>query len=444
MATAEQYAGWIVANQDKKGTPEFETVASAYKQARGETAAVSPAPTPAKEESFFDKLKKGTITERIKAGTILYPEEETAVRQTLQSAASGPMMGVVQKIAQATGNTELAGKIAKNAEEGNLVGSLLQPEGLLTAGKAAEFIGKGVNLASKALRSGATVAPITALSATANPSGSVLEDTAKQGAVGFGFGTAIPAVMSAAGKLGRPMYNIIEPYLGKAGAERSGARMVSEVAKGEGQRDEIANLLMAAKQGQTAADAILPAQNAEVTALQRLVGQSRPSLAAASERAKDAAARAEIDKIAGTPELMQRVLERRAARAEPMRKDAMANAGMADETIGRLGPKVQQKYDSMVSALQDTGKLYALEGQTRNVLNQKINSPTPGWVKPETISGLEESVLKARAGTQEANAMKWQRQDEGGFLVRQIESLKDYGLKPLRLLPDGAGPVSEP
>lgn len=34
MATQEQYAQWIVANQAKKGTPEFETVAQAYKVAR--------------------------------------------------------------------------------------------------------------------------------------------------------------------------------------------------------------------------------------------------------------------------------------------------------------------------------------------------------------------------------------------------------------------------
>lgn len=33
---AEKYAQWIVANQDKKGTPEFETVAKAYKLAKEE------------------------------------------------------------------------------------------------------------------------------------------------------------------------------------------------------------------------------------------------------------------------------------------------------------------------------------------------------------------------------------------------------------------------
>ena len=36
MATAEQYAEWIVANADKKGTPDFETVAKAYLEVRGQ------------------------------------------------------------------------------------------------------------------------------------------------------------------------------------------------------------------------------------------------------------------------------------------------------------------------------------------------------------------------------------------------------------------------
>lgn len=35
MATAEQYAEWIVKNQDKRGSPEFETVASAYRSVKG-------------------------------------------------------------------------------------------------------------------------------------------------------------------------------------------------------------------------------------------------------------------------------------------------------------------------------------------------------------------------------------------------------------------------
>lgn len=53
MATAEQYAAWIVANQRQKGTPDFEVVAKAYEEAKAierastiqQQAPVAPAPT---------------------------------------------------------------------------------------------------------------------------------------------------------------------------------------------------------------------------------------------------------------------------------------------------------------------------------------------------------------------------------------------------------------
>jgi hypothetical protein len=42
MATAQEYAAWIVQNADKRGTPDFETVAKAYEAAKGrETIAVT-------------------------------------------------------------------------------------------------------------------------------------------------------------------------------------------------------------------------------------------------------------------------------------------------------------------------------------------------------------------------------------------------------------------
>lgn len=44
MATADQYAAWIVANEDKKGSPEFETVSEAYKLARAESQSTAPQP----------------------------------------------------------------------------------------------------------------------------------------------------------------------------------------------------------------------------------------------------------------------------------------------------------------------------------------------------------------------------------------------------------------
>ena len=44
MANAERYAQWIVDNQDKQGTPEFDTIAAAYRAARAEVPAAAPEP----------------------------------------------------------------------------------------------------------------------------------------------------------------------------------------------------------------------------------------------------------------------------------------------------------------------------------------------------------------------------------------------------------------
>ncbi len=43
MADAQKYAEWLIANEGKKGTPEFETVATAYKAARKPMTQIEPA-----------------------------------------------------------------------------------------------------------------------------------------------------------------------------------------------------------------------------------------------------------------------------------------------------------------------------------------------------------------------------------------------------------------
>jgi hypothetical protein len=53
MATADQYAEWIVNNKDKQGTPEFDTVAEAYKLARSETVTPEATPEPPQEKGFI-------------------------------------------------------------------------------------------------------------------------------------------------------------------------------------------------------------------------------------------------------------------------------------------------------------------------------------------------------------------------------------------------------
>lgn len=56
MATAEQYADWIVKNADKKGTPEFDTVAKAYQMARS-APAQSAQPEPSTSEAIGTAIR---------------------------------------------------------------------------------------------------------------------------------------------------------------------------------------------------------------------------------------------------------------------------------------------------------------------------------------------------------------------------------------------------
>jgi hypothetical protein len=61
MANIDQYADWLVKNQDKAGTPEFDTVASAYKMARQEKpkAPVTPDRNPTDDMSIGQKALAG-------------------------------------------------------------------------------------------------------------------------------------------------------------------------------------------------------------------------------------------------------------------------------------------------------------------------------------------------------------------------------------------------
>ena len=52
----ENYAQWLVDNESKRGTPEFDTVARAYKALRGQPQEVQ-APQPPQERTWGEAAK---------------------------------------------------------------------------------------------------------------------------------------------------------------------------------------------------------------------------------------------------------------------------------------------------------------------------------------------------------------------------------------------------
>ena len=113
MATAEQYAAWIVQNQSKQGTPEFETVAQAYQVAKGLQNQTQMA-----EKAAPEPTKSGIVDQLIGAG-------ETAL--TLGTAATGGLVGTIggglsellqQAMAGKFGTREAARAIEQRAATG--------------------------------------------------------------------------------------------------------------------------------------------------------------------------------------------------------------------------------------------------------------------------------------------------------------------------------------
>ena len=63
MATSEELAKWIVENQDKTGTPDFETIAEAYKQSRQNNSSPPSAPAPTAPR-FMEQRAQNTEAQR--------------------------------------------------------------------------------------------------------------------------------------------------------------------------------------------------------------------------------------------------------------------------------------------------------------------------------------------------------------------------------------------
>jgi hypothetical protein len=96
MATAQEYAAWIVKNADKRGTPEFDTVAQAYQFAKSQET------TAATQQQIAPPPTTPTLGQRlIGAG-------ETAL--TLGTAATGGTLGTIAGALQGLSQQILSGQ----------------------------------------------------------------------------------------------------------------------------------------------------------------------------------------------------------------------------------------------------------------------------------------------------------------------------------------------
>lgn len=110
MANAEDYAKWIVANKDKQGTPEFDTVSRAYQAARSsQSAPIDEYKQAADSRSTPGKIKAGIASAPINLylgakqmlGGDLSPVEMDVLKQNRAASDAAPVSSFIGNVATA-------------------------------------------------------------------------------------------------------------------------------------------------------------------------------------------------------------------------------------------------------------------------------------------------------------------------------------------------------
>lgn len=408
---------------DAAGDTEAATaLAGEVRRLRAEVP-VSPAPTlspsPENTDSPVQMVYKD-IKDRYNKGTILHPSEEKFIRQTLNSAASGPLSGMVQAGASMFGADDVAQKIADTAKDGNLAGSLLQPEAWLTGKAAGKFIEGGVGLLSKGLRA-AGVGGTYGATAPTTSTDNQIADRAKTAGTAATISFVSPALLAAAAKGAGWAIDLLKGRL----ADIKAGKVLRDVAGDE--LPKIQAALASADDNLTAAQAAAPVGSTKFSALgQRAAEQD--SQFTTDLLARQAADReAQIARIAGgntQTQVKQAIGDTKASLTgltNPMREAELGAANQAGQTISRVAPLVDQKQQSMVSALQGKG-ITGTESAQAGVRNTQGK---PGW-----ISNADRAE-EFGAASGDFGIIKGQRQAERDFLQAQIDSLKAHGLSQL-------------
>lgn len=284
MAAAEDYAGWIVANADKRGTPEFNTVAQAYNLSK---SGMAPRPRAPIETPQFEKdaaaIANATPAEVIAGNPVIRGVIGAAdmVRGGGQLFAN--MVGRGQSVNENESKLQSiidAGRKAYGSDGfdwSRLAGGILSPVGLgmaKTMGPAASALER-VSQGAKIGAVTGVMSPVTGATGMLDYAG----DAATNAAIGLLSGGALTGVLEGGKAAGRGLRNVIDEFT-QAGRQRAAGRLGNAVA-GENRPQVVAALEGSADNvpggALTAGQASVPANSAEFAALQRIAADASPS-----------------------------------------------------------------------------------------------------------------------------------------------------------------------
>ena len=458
MATAEQYAQWIVDNQDKKGTPEFETVAQAYKLAKTGAPASAPEVAPAVDESAAESARLRSK-----------PRPQTVLGSRVTSALTGlrdPLVGLEQGMLNPK-NVNPVAKILQLVDYGvgkitgdkrGLEGSLerqrqsdleLEAERQAEGREGFDFIRLGGNIANPlTLYSGAGAAPTvgarvasgaalgTISGATAPLSGEVdnfVTDKLFQAGFGTIVGGAIPVTVESAKGLIRLIRNL--PI---TEANKTAALQKYVLEKAGPNADEVAKILKEAPDivpgsQQTAMDVLADRPDAIglLKEQQRVAALEREAPRFLQRQAERQAARQqELTGAFGTADDMARVATERTNVTAPLREQALAQADVYGQVAPRLEADLAARTASAQQALQGQGRTATEAAQAQ--VRADTFTPVPGYPRfPGRYSPNTERAVEFKKAATEFGSVADQRKAEAAFKQLQLTSLKDEGFYPL-------------
>lgn len=184
MATAEDYANWIVANKDKVGTPEFQTVAEAYKAARSSAA------KPVESDPFKDAASEQNGFQNFVAG--------------MGGAMKGLALGAGQRLGMVDQADVDSHKRAMEGLGSTVSGTLGNVTGLAVPAAATALI-PGVNTYTGASLVGGGLGLL-------EPTGKD-ESVLRNVALGAAGGAAGQGVANAVGRMIRPVRTSLSPEI---------------------------------------------------------------------------------------------------------------------------------------------------------------------------------------------------------------------------------------
>lgn len=361
MATAEEYAGWIVANADKRGTPEFNTVAQAYNLAK---TGMAPRPRAPIETPQFEKdaaaIANATPAEVIAGNPVM----RGAIGAADMVRGAGQLFSNMVGRGEAANTNESslqsiidAGRKAYGSDGfdwSRLAGGVLSPVGLGIAkvmGPAATGMGRVMQGAKIGATSG-MLSPIVGADGALDYAG----EAAKNAAIGGASGGILTGGFEGAKKVGRGILNVTDEFT-QAGRQRAVGRLGNAVA-GQNQPQVLAALESSADNVPgstlTAGQASVPANSAEFAALQRIAAEASPSKYAGVlgvEGQQEGARRGLLQTIGKTPALLDAAEAARSAAANQNYGAAYAQQIKADPQLAQMSQNPFFK-DALGSALK--------------------------------------------------------------------------------------------